>query len=146
LVGGVNVHGKTISEIKVGDTASFEKTVSETDVYLFAGITGDLNPAHINQRESEETMFKGRIAHGILGAGFISSVLGMQLPGPGTIYLSQDLKFLSPVRIGDTIKAIAEVIEVNKEKNKIRLRTYCINQEGKIVIEGTALVMPPKAA
>lgn len=140
------MHGKTISEIKVGDTASFEKTVSETDVYLFAGITGDLNPAHINQRESEETMFKGRIAHGILGAGFISSVLGMQLPGPGTIYLSQDLKFLSPVRIGDTIKAIAEVIEVNKEKNKIRLRTYCINQEGKIVIEGTALVMPPKAA
>ncbi len=140
------MHGKTISEIKVGDTASFEKTVSETDVYLFAGITGDLNPAHINQRESEETMFKGRIAHGILGAGFISSVLGMQLPGPGTIYLSQDLKFLSPVRIGDTIKAVAEVIEVNEEKNKIKLRTYCINQEGKIVIEGTALVMPPKAA
>lgn len=140
------MHGKTISEIKVGDTASFEKTVSETDVYLFAGITGDLNPAHINQRESEETMFKGRIAHGILGAGFISSVLGMQLPGPGTIYLSQDLKFLSPVRIGDTIKAVAEVIEVNEEKNKIKLRTYCMNQEGKIVIEGTALVMPPKAA
>lgn len=140
------MHGKTINEIKVGDTASFEKTVSETDVYLFAGITGDLNPAHINQRESEETMFKGRIAHGILGAGFISSVLGMQLPGPGTIYLSQDLKFLSPVRIGDTIKAVAEVIEVNEEKNKIKLRTYCMNQEGKIVIEGTALVMPPKAA
>jgi 3-hydroxybutyryl-CoA dehydratase len=136
--------GLTINELQIGDKGSFEKTVTETDVYLFAGITGDLNPAHINQREAEQTMFKGRIAHGMLGAGLISAVLGMYLPGPGTIYLGQELKFLAPVRIGDTIKAEAEVIEVIEEKNRIKLRTTCINQEGKVVIDGIATVMPPK--
>lgn len=136
--------GKTIDELKLGDKASFQKTVSETDVYLFAGVTGDFNPAHINQVESEKTMFKGRIAHGILSAGFISTVLGMYLPGPGTIYMGQDLKFLAPVRIGDTIKAEVEVIEMIPEKNRVRLRTTCTNQEGIIVTDGTALVMPPK--
>jgi 3-hydroxybutyryl-CoA dehydratase len=136
--------GKTIDEIKLGDKASFEKTVTETDVYLFAGVTGDLNPAHINQVESEKTMFKGRIAHGMLSAGFISAVLGMQLPGPGTIYLGQELKFLAPVRIGDTIKAEVEVIEVIPEKNRIKLRTTCYNQEGKAVVDGVATTMPPK--
>lgn len=136
--------GKTINEIKLGDKASFEKTISETDVYLFAGITGDLNPAHINQTVSENTMFKGRIAHGILVSGLISTVLGMYLPGPGTIYLGQELKFTSPVKIGDTIKAEAEVIEIIKEKNRIKLRTVCTNQEGNMVIDGIATVMPPK--
>jgi len=138
--------GKSINEINVGDRASFEKTISETDIYLFAGITGDLNPAHIDQVEAEKSMFKGRIAHGILVSGLISTVLGMYLPGPGTIYLGQELKFLAPVRIGDTIRAEVEVIEKIDEKNRVKLKTQCINQEGKVVIDGIATVMPPKKA
>lgn len=138
--------GKTMEELKIGDKASFEKTITETDVYLFAGITGDLNPAHINQVEAEKTMFKGRIAHGMLGAGLISAVLGMYLPGPGTIYTGQELKFLAPVRIGDTIKAEVEVVEMIVEKNRLKLRTSCYNQDGKMVIDGFASVMPPKKA
>lgn len=135
--------GKTIHEIKLGEKASTEKTISESDVYLFAGITGDLNPAHVSQVAAERSMFKGRIAHGILVSGLISKVLGMQLPGPGTIYLSQDLKFLAPVRFGDTITAEAEVIEIMPEKNRVRLKTTCTNQDGKTVISGEAVVMPP---
>lgn len=136
--------GKTINELQLGQKAYIEKTISETDVYMFAGITGDFNPAHVNQVEAEKSMFKGRIAHGMLSAGFISAVLGMYLPGPGTIYLGQELKFLAPVRIGDTIKAEAEVIEIIPEKNRVKLRTCCYNQEGKMVVDGTATVMPPK--
>jgi 3-hydroxybutyryl-CoA dehydratase len=114
-------------------------------VYLYAGLSGDLNPAHVNEAHAQKTFFKTRIAHGMLSAGFISAVLGMQLPGPGTIYLRQELNFMAPVRIGDTITARVEVIEKNAEKNRLRLRTNCTNQEGKIVIDGEALVMPPKA-
>ena len=136
--------GKKIGEISIGDTASFEKTISESDIYLFAGITGDLNPAHINQVEAEKTVFKGRVAHGMLVSSFISTVLGMYLPGPGTIYLGQELKFLAPVRIGDTIKAQVQVIEKIEEKNRIKLKTTCCNQEGKVVVDGIATVMPPK--
>lgn len=134
--------GKSIDEIKLGDRAEVEKTISEADVYLYAGITGDFNPAHVNQVEAEKTMFKGRIAHGMLSAGLISAVLGTQLPGPGTIYLSQELKFLAPVRIGDTIKAEVEVMDRIVEKNRIKLRTCCYNQNGKMVIDGSAIVMP----
>ncbi|WML37138.1 MaoC family dehydratase [Clostridium sp. OS1-26] len=138
------MQGLTIDQIKVGDKVSVEKTISETDVYLFAGITGDLNPAHVNQAASEKTMFKSRIAHGILVSGFISACLGMHLPGPGTIYMGQQLKFTAPVYIGDTIKAEVEVIEMNIEKNRVKLRTVCTNQNGKVVVDGEALVMPPK--
>lgn len=137
--------GKTINEIEVGHKGSFTKTMTETDVYLFAGISGDLNPAHVNQVQSEKTMFKGRICHGMLGASLISTVLGMYLPGPGTIYLGQDLKFVAPVRIGDTITAEAEVIEKDVEKNRLVLKTTVTNQDGKVVITGQAKVMPPKA-
>ncbi|MDM8537855.1 MaoC family dehydratase [Desulfobacterales bacterium HSG17] len=137
--------GKTINEIKVEDFAEFAKTISESDVYMYAGITGDLNPAHINEAYAEKTFFKTRIAHGMLTAGFISAILGMQLPGPGTIYMKQDLKFMAPVRIGDTIVARAEVTEVIEEKNRIKLRTTCTNQEGTIVLDGEAVVSPPKA-
>ena len=136
--------GLTIKELNVGDKDYFEKTIGESDVYLYAGITGDLNPAHINQREAENSMFKGRIAHGMLTAGLISAVLGMKLPGPGTVYLSQELKFVAPVRIGDTIKAEVEVIEKIEEKNRIRLNTICTNQNGELVLKGIAVVMPPK--
>jgi 3-hydroxybutyryl-CoA dehydratase len=136
--------GKTIDEIKVGDAAEFAKTVTESDIYLYAGVTGDLNPAHINEVYAQKTFFKTRIAHGMLAAGFISAVLGTQLPGPGTIYLKQDLSFLAPVRIGDTVTARVEVLEVIAEKKKIRLKTTCTNQEGKPVLDGEAIVSPPR--
>jgi len=136
--------GLTMNELNIGDTDYFEKTISESDVYLYAGITGDLNPAHINEREAQTTMFKGRIAHGMLTAGFISAVLGTRLPGPGTIYLGQELRFTAPVKFGDTIKAEVEVIEKNEEKNIMKLKTTCTNQDEVVVLKGTATVMPPK--
>jgi len=138
------MQGKTISEIKVGDSAEFVKTVSESDIYLFAGVTGDLNPAHINEVYASKTMFKTRIAHGMLTAGFISAVLGMQLPGPGTIYLKQELAFLAPARIGDTITARVEVTEILTEKKRVKLKTTCFNQDGILVLDGQATVSPPK--
>ncbi len=136
--------GKTIQEIKVGDTASFTKTLTETDVYLYAGISGDLNPAHVNQTEAEKGMFKGRICHGMLTASLISTVLGCYLPGPGTIYMGQNLKFLKPVRFGDTITATGVIKEVITEKNRVIITTTCTNQNGEVVIEGEATAMPPK--
>ncbi len=136
--------GKTINDIKVGDTESFTKTVSEADVYNFAGVTGDFNPAHIDEEYAKGTFFKKRIAHGMLSAGFISKVLGTQLPGPGAVYMKQDLKFLAPVYIGDTITARCEVTEVITEKNRIVLKTTCVNQSGIVVIDGVAVMSAPK--
>lgn len=131
------------ADITVGDKACVEKTISESDVYLFAGITGDLNPAHVNEEAMKKSKFGGRIAHGMLSAGFISAVLGMQLPGPGTIYLSQTLRFRAPVRIGDTVKAEAEVIE-KLEKGRIKLKTTCSIQDGTVVADGEAMVIAPR--
>lgn len=136
--------GKTIGELTLGQSASFQKTITATDVYLYAGITGDLNPAHINKVYADTTIFKERIAHGMLTAGLVSAVLGTLLPGPGTIYLKQDLKFIAPVQFDDTIEARAEIIEIILEKNILKLSTTCTNQNGKIVLEGIATVMPPK--
>ncbi len=136
--------GKTILEINVGDKASFTKTITETDVYMYAGISGDLNPAHINEVVASNSMFKGRIAHGMLVASLISTVLGMHLPGPGSIYIGQELKFLAPVYFGDTITAEVEIIEKNEDKNRVKLKTTCTNQDGKQVIVGEAKIMPPK--
>ena len=138
--------GKTIDQLQVGETAAFAKTVTETDVYLYAGVSGDFNPAHVNEVYASNTFFKGRIAHGMLSAGFISATLANQLPGPGTIYLKQDLSFRAPVRIGDTITGQVEVLELQVEKNRVRMKTTCTNQEGTVVLDGEALVMPPKAA
>ncbi|MBW2630685.1 MAG: MaoC family dehydratase [Deltaproteobacteria bacterium] len=137
--------GKTIDQIKVGDTAELSKTISETDVYLYAGISGDFNPAHINEAYAEKTFFKTRIVHGMLPAGFISAILGTELPGPGTIYIKQELEFLAPVHIGDTITARAEVVEIIAEKNRIRMKTTCVNQGGTIVLDGEATASPPRA-
>ena len=136
--------GKTIQEIKIGDKASFQKTISETDVYLYAGITGDINPAHVNEVVASESMFEERIAHGMLTAGLISAVLGVQLPGTGSIYLAQELKFTAPVRFGDTILAEVEVVEIIEEKNRVKLETVCTNQGGTVVLNGVATIMPPK--
>ena len=137
--------GKTIEELKVGDTARFSKTVSESDVYLFAGVTGDLNPAHVNEDYAKDTFFKTRIAHGMLSASFISTVIGTMLPGPGTVYMRQEVSFLAPVKFGDTVTAIVEVVEIIAEKKRVRLKTYCINQENTTVEDGEALVSPPRA-
>ena len=137
--------GITIGEMKIGDSASFTKTISETDVYLYAGISGDYSPAHVTQTEAEKGMFGKRIAHGMLSAGLISAVLGTLLPGPGTIYMGQELRFTKPVAIGDTITATATVAELIPEKNRAILDTVCTNQNGDVVIKGKATVMPPKA-
>jgi 3-hydroxybutyryl-CoA dehydratase len=140
------ITGKSIDELKVGDVAEFAKTVTETDIYLYAGITGDFNPAHVNEAYAKTTFFKTRIAHGMLTAGFISAIIANQLPGPGTIYLKQDLSFLAPVHMGDTITGRVEIIELNVEKNRVRLKTTCSNQDGVMVISGEGLVSPPKAS
>ena len=140
------MRGRAITELKVGDFAEHRKTISEADVYLFAGVTGDFNPAHLDAQEAARGMFKERIAHGMLTAGLISAVLGMQIPGPGAIYLSQTLKFLAPVKFGDTITARAEVVERNVDRNRVTLKTTCVNQEGKAVIDGEAVIMPPKVS
>jgi 3-hydroxybutyryl-CoA dehydratase len=137
--------GKTIYELSVGDTAEIQKTISETDVYTYAGITGDFNPAHLNEEYAKGTFFKTRIAHGMLIAGLISTILGNKLPGPGTIYTHQSVNFLAPVRFGDTIAARAEVVELDAEKNRARLKTTCTNQQGTLVLDGEALVSPPKS-
>src|SRR5512136_3443457 len=138
--------GRSIAELKIGDFAEFSKTVSETDIYLFAGIVGDFNPAHVNEAYAKNTFFKTRIAHGMLSAGFISAVLAMKLPGPGTIYLSQFMEFKGPVRIGHTVTARVEVKEKLAEKNRVKLRTTCVNQDGTLLVDGEALIMPPKAS
>lgn len=136
------VVGYYIEDLSVGQSASFTKTVTETDIVLFAGISGDTNPAHLNQEYAEQTMFKGRIAHGMLSAGFISAVLGTKLPGPGTIYLAQTLRFKAPVKAGDTVTARVTVTELTPEKKKAVLKTVCLVR-GKEVIEGEATVMVP---
>lgn len=128
-------------ELQVGQAAEFTKTVTETDVVMYAGITGDFNPMHVDQTYAQATQFGGRIAHGMLTAGFISAVLGMKLPGEGSIYMNQSLRFTRPVRIGDTITARIEVIELFPQKKRVRLATACRNQNGEVVLDGEALVL-----
>ena len=127
----------------MGQKAVFSKTITETDVYNFAGICGDFNPVHVNKVEAENSIFGKQVAHGMLVASFLSSVLGMYLPGPGTIYLSQSLEWKRPVYIGDTICAQAEIIEIDKS-NKARLETVIVNQNGERVVCGEAYVRLPE--
>ena len=131
-------------QITIGDSAAFSKTLSESDIYLFAGITGDLNPAHVNSVTAGEGMFKQRIAHGMLSASFISTVLAMHLPGPGTIYVSQEVQFRAPVFIGDTLTARAEATEKLEERRWVKFHTTVTNQHDKVVVDGHAVVIPPK--
>jgi 3-hydroxybutyryl-CoA dehydratase len=127
----------------VGQSAEMTKIITEEDVFLFAGITGDRNPVHISKEFAAKTRFGERIAHGILTAGLISAVIGMKLPGPGCLYVSQTLSFLAPVKIGDEITARAEIVEVISEK-RLKLRTQCINQRKEVVLEGEAIIVPPR--
>ena len=129
------------ASLKVGDSAEMSKTISETDVYNFAGICGDFNPLHVDSEAAARSPFKKRIAHGMLAASLISAVLGTALPGKNTIYIEQNLQFNAPVFIGDTITARVEVIELKPEKNTARLKTEALNQSGKKVIAGHAVIM-----
>lgn len=134
---------RTIEALHVGMAAELAKTYDAWDINTFAALTGDLNPAHVDEAFAERTIFKEKIAHGTLTASLVSAVLGMKLPGPGSIYLSQELRFLRPVRIGDTVTARVEVIEVVRDEKLVKLRTTCTNQRGELVLDGTALVRPP---
>lgn len=132
-------------EYRIGDKAEFSKTISESDVYLFAGITGDMNPVHINETEAAKSFAKRRIVHGALLSGMVSTVIGMKLPGPGTIYMEQDSRFIKPVFLGDTVKATVEIREIlNEMKGILRLDTVVFNQDNEIVLTGFAVVMVPK--
>ncbi len=136
--------GKTIDKIKIGDFAQISNKITEKTIKDFAEATGDFNPVHLDQAYAEKTYFKGRIAHGVLSVGYISSVLGNLLPGPGGILLSQEVKFLAPVRIGDVITARVEVIELIPEKNRVKFKTTCTNQNGDVVVDGTAWSFCPQ--
>jgi 3-hydroxybutyryl-CoA dehydratase len=129
-------------DLRVGQKASFGKTITESDVVLFAAVTGDTNPMHLNAEYAKDTIFGERIAHGMLAAGLLTKVLGTQLPGPGTIYLSQTLKFRAPVRIGQTVTATVEVVALHPERHRATLRTLC-SVEGEPVLEGEAYVSVP---
>jgi len=122
------------------------KTITETDVYAFAGITGDFNPLHVDAEYARRSRFGERIAHGILTAGLISAVLGMRLPGSGAIYLSQSLKFLKPVRLGDTVTATAEVVAYRADRLILTLRTACTNQHGDTVAQGESVLLVDEPA
>ena len=128
-------------KLEIGMSECLGKTITEADILNFAGVSLDVNPLHLNEEYAKKTMFKGRIAHGIIGAGLISAVIGTKLPGEGTIYLSQNLKFIAPVKIGDTITAKVEIVELNQEKKKVGLKTTCTNQHGVLVIDGEAKVL-----
>ncbi|MCL2702204.1 MAG: MaoC family dehydratase [Defluviitaleaceae bacterium] len=130
-------------ELSVGQKASFSKTVTETDVYLFAGISGDINPAHLSEEYAKNTFFKTRIAHGLISAGLVSGVLGNIMPGHGTIWISQQLNFMAPVKFGDTITAVVEIAE-KLEKSKIKIKAACVNQDGVTVLEGEGIISPPR--
>ena len=129
--------------MKIGDSASLSKTVTETDIVLFAGLSLDTNPVHLDEVHASKTQFGGRIAHGMLAAGLVSAVLGTKLPGPGTIYLSQTLKFKTPVRPGDTITATATVATLREDKPIATLETVVTNQDDVIVLTGEAAVFCP---
>ncbi len=135
------VNDRPFEKIQVGDKASFTKTISEADIYAFAGITGDFNPVHVNEEFARKGRFKKRIAHGMLSASLISTVIGTDLPGANTIYMSQEVKFTAPVYIGDTLTAEAEVVEKREDKRILTLKTTVVNQDGKLVVDGQAKAM-----
>ncbi len=139
------MQGKFLEELSVGQSAQLVRTVGEADIVAFAQVTGDTNPVHLDADYAAKTSFGGRIAHGMLSAGYISAVLGTALPGPGAIYLSQTLKFKRPVRIGDEVTAVVTISEINEAKAQVTLATVC-KVGGKAVVDGEAVVMVPRKA
>lgn len=136
------LHGYYFEDLEVGMKDVYGKTITDADIVLFAGISGDINPVHLNHEFASETMFEGRIAHGMLTASFISTVIGTRLPGPGCIYVSQTLKFKAPVKAGDTVVARVEITNLVPEKQFCELETICTVRD-KPVLVGTATVMVP---
>ena len=134
------LHGYYLEDLEVGMTDVFTKTVTETDIVTFAGISGDTNPVHLDALFAQGTIFKERIAHGLLSASFISAVLGTRMPGPGCIYLSQSLNFRAAVKIGDTVLARATISSIDPEKKRVSISTVC-SVADRIVVEGEALLM-----
>lgn len=139
---GAELHGYYLEDIKVGMTAVYSKTVTDADIMAFAGVSGDTNPLHLSDDFAKTTMFEGRIAHGMLSASFISTLIGTRLPGPGAIYMGQNLKFLAPVRPGQCVNTRATVTDINHEKARITLHTQCMVGDD-VVIEGEALIKVP---
>jgi 3-hydroxybutyryl-CoA dehydratase len=138
-----DLHGYYLEDIAVGMAAAYAKTITDADVVLFAGISGDVNPMHLNQEFAAGTSFGGCIAHGMLTASFISTVLGTRLPGPGCIYLSQNLRFMAPVRVGDTVRATVKVTAVDEQRGRVKVETTCT--VGKtVVVAGEAELKVPR--
>ena len=133
-------YSMTFNELQIGQKASVQKTFTAADVTAFAGISLDVNPIHMSDKYAESTVFGKRIVHGILTSGLISAVLANKLPGPGTIYLGQELRFTRPVYLGDDITAEVEIVELREDKKIVKLNTTCYNQDGKVVISGLATV------
>ena len=129
-------------DLSIGQTASLAKTITEADILMYSAVSMDTNPVHLDAEAAKESLFGERIAHGMLSAGLISAVIGTRLPGPGTLYLRQSLRFTRPVRIGDTVRATVEVTELNAERKRVTLKTVC-TVGGKTVIEGEAYVQAP---
>ncbi len=131
-------------QMAVGMVAERARTVAVDDVLRYAEITGDFNPVHVDAVAAAKSRFGGQIAHGMLTAGYVSALLAMDLPGPGSIYLTQSIRFTRPVRLGDTVTARAEVVEVIEAKRRVRLATTCRNQHGETVLEGEATILMPE--
>jgi 3-hydroxybutyryl-CoA dehydratase len=134
----------SFEDLREGQTAAIARTVSEADILAFAGVSGDSNPVHVDQEFAADTMFKGRIAHGMLSAAYISTVLGTKLPGPGAIYLSQTLKFKAPVHIGDTVVARATVIALKPEKRRVTLSTVCTVGDTEVTVGEAEIFLPAR--
>ena len=139
------LHGFYFEDLEEGMEDAFAKTITDADVITFAGISGDTNPIHLNHEFASETMFEGQVAHGMLTASFISTVIGTKLPGPGCIYVSQDLRFKAPVKVGDTVTATCTVTRMIPEKRMIEMETIC-SVRGKPVLDGRATILVPSRA
>ena len=141
-----SMEGKSIDQLSVGDWAEASYAITEADCCAYAQITNDFNPVHFDDRFAKTSRFKGKIAHGMILAGYISGIIGTKLPGAGALYESQTLDFLKPVYFGDTIIVRVTVMERYIERNRVVLKTECINQHGETVLDGQALVLPQKCS
>ena len=137
-----DLNGFYFEDLKIGTTDEFSKTISEADIQTFADVSGDKNPVHLNPEYAKSTIFKGCIAHGILTASFVSTVIGTRMPGPGCIYVAQNLKFKAPVRAGDTVKAVCTVTELNEKRKFAEIKTQCFVGDT-LVVDGNATIMVP---
>ncbi|MEQ8505066.1 MAG: MaoC family dehydratase [Rhodospirillales bacterium] len=136
------LHGFYFEDLEVGQSDEYSRTISESDILVFAGVSGDTNPVHLNHEFASETMFEGCIAHGLLTASYISTVIGTKMPGPGCIYVGQTLKFKAPVKAGDTVTARATILEKFDDKNFVKIQTQCLVGD-KVVLDGEATIMVP---